>query len=131
MKPLIYDKDLVKKYLTIYRKINNIRHVLDCYQSPAPHVIQVDFVDDDFEYRCTTYMSKIDFETYLKNLETKEVISYLREIFPESSIGNIEKIDNIFKCNYGYMVSDSFGNPILRTTDVKVGIIDGFYKIIE
>lgn len=67
MKPLNYDKDLVKEYLTIYRKVNNIRHVLDCYQSPSPHIIQVDFIDDDFEYRCTTYMSKIYFETYLKN----------------------------------------------------------------
>jgi len=69
MKPLIYDKDLVKQYLTIYRKINNIRHVLDCYQSPSPHIIQVDFVDEGFEYRCTTYMSKIDFEEDLKRFE--------------------------------------------------------------
>lgn len=67
MKPLNYDKDLVKEYLTIHRKINNIRHVLDCYSTAHPNVIKVEFVDDDFEYRCSNYMYKRDFETYLKN----------------------------------------------------------------
>jgi hypothetical protein len=68
MKPLIYDKDLVKKYLTIYGKINNIRHVLDCYLTSHPNVIKVEFIHNDFEYVCTNYMYKNDFETMSRTL---------------------------------------------------------------
>jgi len=61
----------------------------------------------------------------------EKVENYLKEIFPICQSFKIEKVGEIFKCEYSTYVSDSFGNPILRTNKINVGIVDGFFKIVE
>jgi len=61
----------------------------------------------------------------------EKVDSFIRETFP--IIHNLTIIENgeKFECEYSYYVSDSFGNPILRTNKINVAIVDGFFKIVE
>lgn len=61
----------------------------------------------------------------------KKVDVFIRELFPNIIDLTIVEIDKKFECEYSYYVSNTFGNPILRTNKINVGIVDGFLKIVE
>ena len=61
----------------------------------------------------------------------QKVESYLKELFPIMLDLNIEEIQDFFKCTFHHYVSDSLGNPIKRTIDLKVKLIDGFFRIVD
>lgn len=61
----------------------------------------------------------------------KKVDAFIRELFPSIINLTIVEINKKFECEYSYYVSDPFGNPILRTNKINVGIVDGFLKIVE
>ena len=60
----------------------------------------------------------------------ENVEKYIREIFPNVHNLIIDEIDGKFRCEYTYYVSDIYGKQMLRKTNVKVGLVDGFFKIV-
>lgn len=61
----------------------------------------------------------------------ENVIKYLESTFPSIMNLNIKELEGNYHCTGSYYVSDVSGNPTIRNIHVKVGLVEGFLKIVE
>lgn len=60
-----------------------------------------------------------------------KVENYLRDLFPILIDLDIKEIDDEYFCKFSHYVSDNYGNPISKTINIKVKLVDGFLKIVD